>query len=166
MSGLLLVLVLVALAVVAGGVALAVALARKGQAEFAEGAVLLPGVDTGAPASWAGSHDPEARLHRRLADALRGLRAQADAGHETGNELELRVELEQHAVSLDRRLVAASRMPPAQRGPALAELEVSVVAVEQAAADLARAMLEAETGVAVRELEDLSARIRGLTAEG
>jgi hypothetical protein len=153
---------LVLIAVLAGG-AYAVALARRGQDRAAASAELLPGVDTGAPASWGLSHDPEARLHRRLGDALRSLRAQADL--EGVTELELRVELEQQAIAVDRRLVAAAALPPAQRGPALAEVEVSVAAVEQAAADLARGIGASGASAQVRDLEDLTARIRGLTAE-
>lgn len=166
MSTLVVLLAILAVALLAAGVGFAMALARRGRERQAVDAEVLAGVDTGAPASWSGSHDPEARLHRRLVAAVRGLRSQADLGYEGVEELELRVELEQHAVAVDKRLVAAATLPPDQRGPAVAEIEVSVTAIESAAADLGRSIAEGDASVQVRDLEDLSARIRGMTAEG
>jgi hypothetical protein len=119
-------------------------------------------VETGAPLAWGGAHTPEARMHRRLGAALQGLRAQAEAGHESVTELELRVELELQAIELDRRLVAAAALPESARGQAMAEAEVSVTAIEQAAADLGRVVGQLSAGAQVRELEDLTARIRAI----
>jgi hypothetical protein len=156
-------LMVLALALAVGGVAFAVALARSGTRDHAEQLELLPGVDTGAPAAWAGAHTPEARMHRRLGQALRALRAQVSFGREDVMALDLRVELEQHAIATDQRLIAAAQLPPGARERALAELEVSVTAIEAAATELALAASADRTASDVRDLEDLSARIRQLT---
>jgi hypothetical protein len=166
MSGILLLLVLLLVVAVAGGVAFAVALARRGREDFEEQNELLPGVDSGAPASWAGAHSHEAKLHRRLIAAMQALRSQTATDLEDLTALELRVELEQHALAVDQRLVRAAALPVGHREQVIAEVEVSVVAVEQAATDLARSAGEASTSADVRGLEDLSARIKGMTAEG
>lgn len=166
MSAVVVILAVLAVALLAAGVGFAMALARRGQQRLGDEIEILPGVETGAPTAWAGSHDPEAKLHRRLVTAIRGLRAQADLGYEGVDELELRVELEQHAVTVDKRLVGAATLPPQQRGPALAEVEVSVAAIESAAAELGRTIAQGDASVQVRGLEDLSARIKGMSAEG
>lgn len=168
MGGFLLLGLLIAVVVLAGGVAFAVALARDSRKQVQTGRQILPGVETGAPDAWAGAHTPEARMHRRLAEAMRSLRALADSGTEDVAALELRVELEQHAMAVDQRLVAASALPAGVRDRALAELEVSVSTVESAAAELASRMGRTATSSDVRGLEDLAARIRGLDglAEG
>lgn len=160
------VLILGLLLLIAGGVAFAVALAKKGQDRYDAQNQLAPGGGTDAPAEWAGSHSEEANLHRRLIGVMQDLDAMSRVGEEDVTGLELRVELEQHALAVDRRLVRIAAMPAAARGPELAQTEVSVVAIEQAAEDLSRRI--AQTGVAsdVRGLEDLSARIKGMTAEG
>lgn len=159
------VVVLIALLVVGlvgTGIAFAVALARDSQRSVASGREVLPGVDTGAPTAWAGAHSPEARMHRRLGDAVGSLQAIAATGQEDVAGLELRVELEQHAVALDRRLVAAAALPVGARERALAELEVSVSTVEAAAGDLAVRIGSAGASSDVHGLEDLAARIQGL----
>ncbi len=164
---LLLLIVLLGVLLVGGGIAFAVALARRSADRYAEQNEVLPGVSSRAPAAWAGAHSPEALLHRRIGEAVRGLRAQSELGHEDVGQLELRVELEQHALAVDERLVAAAAMAPGpHRQRALAELEVSVVAIEQAAGDLARSIGRAGASSDVMGLEDLAARIKGLTAEG
>lgn len=154
------VVLLLGLLVLGGGIAFATALARRGRQRLAEGFEVVPGVQSPAPAEWAGEHSPEARMHRRLAAAVRAGRAQAGA-HEGVDALELRVELEQHALATDHRLVAAAALPPGAREPALAEVEASIAVIEQAAADLAS---RTATTADVRGLEDLRGRISGLDA--
>lgn len=65
---------------------------QRVKADQIRDAALIPGVPTNAPASWAGSHDPEARMHRRLRDALAALRANRDFDDD-GALLPLRVDL-------------------------------------------------------------------------
>jgi hypothetical protein len=128
-------LLLVVLAAAAAVVAVVV-LAQRNQASFERSNQLLPGRATSAPASWAGSHEPEARLHRRLRDAMAALRAN-QAFDDDGRLLDLRVDLEQNAVALDEQLVAVAALPVHLRGPSLEKLAGAVETIEQAVADLA-----------------------------
>lgn len=157
--------VLAVVALIAGGIAFAVALAKKGQDRYDAQNELVP-VAGDAPAEWAGSHSDEAKLHRRLIAVMQDLQAMSRVGEEDVTGLELRVELEQHALAVDRRLVKAAAMPVAARGPELAEIEVSVAAIEEAAEDLSRRIAQDGASADVMGLEDLSARIKGMTAEG
>ncbi|WP_370324008.1 hypothetical protein [Euzebya sp.] len=168
MGGVLLVLLaLVGIAAVGALVAFLVALARKGQERYERQGQVVPGQPSEAPAEWAGAHSREAKLHRRLGAAMQALQVQARSADEDVTALELRVELEQHALAVDRRLIAAAALPAGERrDQALAEIEVSVAAVESATADLAAASGQRDASADVRRLEDLSARIKGMTAEG
>ena len=76
---------------------MAAVVALRNKAAFERSNELIPGVRSVAPTSWAGSHEPEARLHRRLIQALDALRANQAFDHD-GSLLDLRVELEQQAV--------------------------------------------------------------------
>lgn len=120
--------------VVVSAVIGAVVLARVSKREFDDANVIVPGVDTGAPAAWAGSHSPEALLHRRIRDAARALRANADLG---GSLTEARVRLEGEAVAIDRRLVTAAALPESVRAEPMQRVESAIQALEQAAADAA-----------------------------
>jgi hypothetical protein len=125
-------LVVVVAALVIG----AVALARSSKKEFDDANVIVAGEDTGAPADWAGAHSPEARLHRRIRDAVRALQANADLdGHLT----EARVRLEGEALAIDRRLVSAAALPDSVRAEPMERVTAAVVALEEAAADAALA---------------------------
>lgn len=128
--GVFLVVVLVVLVVGGFAVALAVSGRRKAAAQAG-----LPG-GVAVPASWAGAHSAEARLHRRLAAAARALEALplGDAA-----SIERRVAVEQRVRALDARLVAAAAIPGEVGVAALAEVETMVSAVE---AEVARAAAE------------------------
>lgn len=125
-----------ALVVVVAAVAGALVLGLRSKQEFDDANVVVAGVDTGAPAAWAGAHSPEALLHRRLRDAVRALRANADL---SGSLTEALVRLEGEAVAIDRRLVAAAALPSSVQAEPMARVEAAVVALEQAAADAALA---------------------------
>jgi hypothetical protein len=127
-----LVIAVVVLAAVAGGVVLA----GRSRKEFKDANVVVPGRPTPAPGSWAGSHDPEARLHRRRRDAMTALRAN-QSFDDDGGLLDLRVDLEQQALALDERLVAVAALPEASKGQALFDIESAVAMVESAVASLA-----------------------------
>ena len=136
---------LVGLIVVAVVAVVAVGLvwALSGRARYRRDNEVVPGVATKAPGSWAGAHSPEAKLHRRLRDAVRGLHASAlpdDVGL-----LEVRATLEQQALAVDERLVAVAALPQPVRAAPLAQVEAAVRAIEQASADLTATLLEATT---------------------
>jgi hypothetical protein len=126
---------IVGLAVVGVIVGIAV-LAKQSKDSFESAGQLIPGVPSPAPTSWAGSHDPEARLHRRLRDALAALRAN-QVFDQSGALLDLRVELEQQALAVDEQLVATAALPLSLRGESLDRLTEAVNSIEQAVAELA-----------------------------
>jgi hypothetical protein len=82
---------------------------------------------TGAPAEWAGSHSPEAKMHRRLTGLARTLAAVplGDAA-----SIERRAIAEQRIQDLDRRLIALAVAPDAARRDAVSALEAEVDATE------------------------------------
>ncbi|OBJ51707.1 hypothetical protein [Mycobacterium sp. 1423905.2] len=104
---------------------------------------LIPGRPTRAPRSWARSHDPEARLHRRLRDALTALHA-VDA-LDTGSTVVLRADLEQTALELDDHLVAVSQLSPVHKGELLGSITATVDAIEAAVARYATAATGPDT---------------------
>ena len=148
----------VVLLVLLGAGAFAFALARSGKQQYDAQGQIVPGVASEAPASWAGAHTPEAKLHRRLGAAMRGLREVAGAPGEEVRLLELRVELEQQALEIDRRLIAASHLPAAAKAPALAQAEQAVSAVEQAAGAIIGQVALGSTATD-RALADVTERI-------
>jgi len=125
-----LVLLVVVAAVVAGAVVV-----RSGKRDFARANEVVPGRVTRAPAEWAGSHSPEARLHRRLRDAVEALRA--NPAMEDPWMLDARVSLEEQAVAVDERLIAVAALPERVRAEPLAGVGAAVDAVEAAVAALA-----------------------------
>ncbi len=144
---------LVVLLVVGGLLVLVVALLATRIARSHRSAnEVVPGVATSAPASWAGAHTPEARLHRRLRDAVLAVRAApSDLG-------DLGASLEREALALDERLVAVAALPQRVRAEPLAEVATAVGAIEEAAAALASAgapALPGSTGV-----DDIAERLR------
>ena len=142
---------------VLGGIALvggAVLLAVRSKSAYEQANQLVPGRPSAAPASWAGSHDPAARLHRRLRDALAALRAN-QAFDDDGSLLDLRVELEHQAEVIDERLVAADSLAPGVRERPLEDLAGDVALLEQAVADLVT--LSASAGRPA--LEEVVARV-------
>ncbi len=147
----------VAAVVVSGIVAL------RNKSSFEADSQLAPGVTTSAPTSWAGSHTPEALLHRRLRDALSALEAN-QAFDDDGGMLDVRVELRQQAAALDEQLVATAAIaPPLREGP-LAQISGAVQSVEQAVADLAGASSADAAGRLTALLADIRSRT-GLVAQ-
>lgn len=131
MSTVLVVLVLfVAAAVVAASVVV-----RTQRRKFAEANVVVPGTATEAPAAWAGAHTPEARLHRRLRDAVAAV--WANPAMEDAFMMDARVSLEQQALAVDQRLIAVAALPERVRAEPMASVSAAVDAVEAAVAQLA-----------------------------
>jgi hypothetical protein len=123
---------LVLVAVAAGVAALAVGVVRANRRENE----VVPGVTTRAPRAWAGAHTPEARLHRRLRDAVRSVHTVAEGQPE--HHADLRGTLEQQAVRIDEQLVQIAALAERLRADPLAEAEAAVAALEEAAATLVR----------------------------
>ncbi|MCU1498245.1 MAG: hypothetical protein JWM47_2198 [Acidimicrobiales bacterium] len=157
--GFLAIIVLIAvLSVVVVGV-----LAVRNKAAFEEQAKLMPGVATSAPTAWAGSHEPEARLHRRLRDAMAALAAN-QAFDDDGSLLDLRVDLQQQAVALDEQLVITSALPLHLRAEPLGRIGGAVDAIEQAVADLAGSSVAEVSARMSRVLDEVSTRT-GIVAQ-
>lgn len=152
MALLLLAAIGVLVAVAAGAAAVVWAVRAQSRSRGLSNQV-VPGTPTRAPASWAGSHDPEARLHRRLRDAVAALR-NATGIHTDTAALELRVELEQHALALDDALVDAAGLPAQARTEPLAHIEAGVDRLEAAVAEMA-----------TRTAADAYRRIEGVAAD-
>jgi hypothetical protein len=127
------VLVFLGLVMVAAAVT-ATVVVRSQKRKYAEANEVVPGTATGAPAEWAGAHTPEARLHRRLRDAVAALRA--NPALEDAYRMDARVSLEQHALAVDARLIAVAALPERVRAVPLASVAAAVDAVEAAVASL------------------------------
>jgi hypothetical protein len=136
------VLALVVLVLVAS-IAGAVALARSGKRSFTKANEVVPGVSPRAPASWAGEHTPEARLHRRLRDAVAAL-PRDDVG-----VMEARIAIERLALTVDEQLVTVAALPERVRAQPLAQVTAAVEAVEDGVAKVAANELAAHGSTAV-----------------
>lgn len=127
-----LLLILFVVVVVIGGAVGAIALNQK--RSFKKANELVPGQATAAPAHWAGSHSPEAKLHRRLTGALAALRSNptlSDAAF-----MDSRASMQEAAVRMDERLIAAAGLPASHRAQAIAAVETQVTGLEDAIAGL------------------------------
>ncbi|MBF6447444.1 MULTISPECIES: hypothetical protein [Nocardia] len=154
-----LLLLVLALVVTVGGIVAigAVALAHQRRRIAAENQV-VPGTATRAPTAWARSHDPEARLHRRLRDAMTALRAVT--AYDTAATVTLRADLEQSALALDDHLVAISMLRPDARTAQLAQAERAVAAVEAGVADYATAATQPDLRALEADLAGVRERLR------
>lgn len=154
--------VLAAVVVVAGAAVAVLAVEIRRRQRRAN--QVVPGVDGPAPASWAGAHTPEARLHRRLRDAMAALRAVPglDAATPGG-----RVELDRYAVALDERLVAVAAVPESVRAPALDRVTADIEALESAVGALNTQVAGGgpAMGDAVRSLSQRMAQLDEARAE-
>jgi hypothetical protein len=127
-------LLIVAAAVVAAGAAGLNALSRRQRRRQLELNAVVPGVVSLAPPGWALAHDPEARLHRRLRDAVAAMRA--DPRVRTADLHELRMITEREALALDERLVAVANLPAPSREDPLKRLAAGVETLESAVAEI------------------------------
>ena len=126
--------VVVLVLVVVSAVVAATVVVRTNKRKFAEANVIVPGTETRAPAEWAGAHTPEARLHRRLRDAVTAVRANPTM--EDASMMDARVSLEQQALTVDERLIAVAALPERVRIEPMASVAAAVDAVEAAVAAL------------------------------
>jgi hypothetical protein len=156
-------LVVVLLLFVVAAVLAAAVVVRSGKRKYAEANEVVPGRATQAPAEWAGAHTPEARMHRRLRDAVEALRA--NPAMEDSWMLDARVSLEEQAVAVDERLIAAAALPERVRAEPLAALTAAVDAVEAAVAALVSAPAGGRAGVD-QAMADVRAQVDSLEQGG
>jgi hypothetical protein len=160
--------VILTLAVIAGLAVAVVALVNANQQRAMSRAnQLIPGRPTRAPREWALSHDPEARLHRRLRAAMSALHTVNAL--DTGSTLVLRADLEQTALNLDDHLVAVAQLTPDHKNKLLQSITTTVESIEAAVARYAAAAtmpdtaaLEADLATVQRQLDTVSELQRGL----
>jgi hypothetical protein len=153
------VVLILALALIAGlTVAVVAFVGHKQQRAITRDNQLIPGRPTHAPRSWAVSYDSEARLHRRLRDAMTALHA-ADA-LDTGSTLVLRADLEQTALDLDDHLVTVAQLKSVHKAEMLQTITTTVECIEDAVARYAAAAtmpdtaaLEADLATVQRQLD-------------
>ncbi|MGK2929507.1 MAG: hypothetical protein ACSLFO_08005 [Acidimicrobiales bacterium] len=148
---------LLAIAFVVVGTLVYVAL-RNAQ-DFSDANEIIPGVPTVAPKEWAGAHSPEARLHRRLRDAMEAVRA--NAALDDGSMASVRTSLEQAALATDERLIAAAALPKGHREEPVRRTTEAVEAIEGLVASLVElrgpAVEDAE-----RRIDEVRQRVRFL----
>lgn len=125
-----LILILVVAAIIGFGVTLAV----RARQEFRRQNEVVPGVPSEAPASWAGAHSPEARLHRRLRDAVAAAHQAAEVSSVDLGPATSRIDAE--AAALDDRLVAAAALAASHRAAAVQRLDPLVASLEATVASL------------------------------
>jgi hypothetical protein len=136
-------LVVTLLLIVGVAIAIVAVVHRKQQRALGRDNQLIAGHPTRAPSSWAVSHDPEARLHRRLRDAMAAL--SAVNAMDTGSTVTLRADLEQTVLQLDDQLVAVAQLTPAQRQELLAAITTTVESIEAAVGRYAAATTTPDT---------------------
>jgi len=129
-----LLLVVAAVVVVGAVVAFGVRLANDSRRSVARGIEIVPGVASQAPVAWAGAHSPEAKLHRRLRDAVASAHAQVTLAGASG---ERTAALDQTAVTIGNRLVAAAALPARHRQAAIEAVGALVHRFEDSVAALA-----------------------------
>lgn len=123
-----------------------VALAVRGKKDFDAQNEVVPGMTSAAPKSWAGAHSREAKLHRRLGDAVKGALANPRF-IELGLAPQMKA-IEAEALAIDERLVAAAALPAAHREAAIDPLERNVEELEATIADMV-------TGISVADTKEL-----------
>jgi hypothetical protein len=108
--------------------------ALRNAQDFSDANEVIPGVPTRAPKAWAGAHSPEARLHRRLRDAMTALRT--NRALDEPALVPVRETLEREALAVDDQLVTAAALPKGVRDAPLDRVAAAVDAIEQVVADV------------------------------
>ncbi len=129
---------------------------RTGQ-DFSDANQVIPGVATKAPKEWAGAHSPEARLHRRLRDAMEAVRVNADL--DQLSLVEVRSSLEEQALATDDKLIAAAVLPKGYREPQIDAIAETVGQIEEVVASLVELRGPGVIDVE-REIESVRTRVR------
>ena len=151
-------------AIVAIGVAVAAVvayIALRNAQDFSDANEIVPGVKTDAPKGWAGAHSPEARMHRRLRDAVAAL--QANASLDDPAMAPVRSSIEEQAIGVDERLIAAAALPKQHREEPLRQVDKAVHAIESAVAGVVE-LRGPSMGAIDQGLEDVRARMLNVEA--
>ncbi len=131
--------------------------ALRNAQDFSDANQVIPGVATHAPKAWAGAHSLEARLHRRLRDAMEAVRA--NTALDDPSLIDVRHQLEQQALATDDRLVAAAALPKGQREPQLEAVAQTVDAIEATVGSMI-ALRGPEVTEVQAELDAIRTRVR------
>lgn len=153
------ILAIAVVVVIGGAVALGAGLLRDSRKQQRDYLQVVPGVGPQAPANWFGSHDPEAKLHRRIRDAVKAAHAQP------GAPVSGLAALDNAAVALDSRLIGAAALPADHRPAAVAELAPLVQRFEDSVAELARTSAPDALGAAFdQSMHTIRAELDALAA--
>lgn len=136
--------------------------AMRNKRAFARQNEIIAGTPSRAPAAWAGAHSPEALLHRRLRAAVDASRAQLAAAG-SGFE-EVVAAISRGAQEVDDRLIAAAALPAPQRTTAIADIEPSVLALENAVAGLLANRATTDQGAVAAAVAEAHGRLDALAA--
>ncbi|HEX2119256.1 MAG TPA: hypothetical protein VHF91_08735 [Acidimicrobiales bacterium] len=156
--------VVVLVLLVLSAVLAATVVVRTNKRKFAEANAVVPGTATQAPPEWAGAHSPEARLHRRLRDAVTAVRA--NPALEDAFMMDARVSLEQQALAVDERLIAVAALPERVRAEPLASVAAAVEAVEAAVAAVVAGPVEGQRGGVDQAMAEVADRVSQLQQGG
>lgn len=154
-------ILLAVVAVIVAGGAMVAGLAVQARRQRADRLHVVPGVENAAPAAWAGAHTPEAKLHRRLGDAVRSMRV--PPGMSSSLFDAQRVALEQEALRIDARLIAVAALAGSRREEGIAEVATLVDRYEAAVGDLVIASLDDSTSLDA-VISESELRLRALQA--
>ena len=140
-------------------------IALRNAQDFSDANEVIPGVPTTAPKEWAGAHSVEARLHRRLRDAMTALRANRSLDEPA--MIQVREALEREALAIDEQLVAAAALPQRVRDEPLRQVTAAVESVEATVADvvLLRGPERASTEDAIEQVRTRLALVAEARAE-
>jgi hypothetical protein len=156
MTGIIVTLLIIAVAAAAaGGAAIAIGAQRVKQ-NTQRGQQISPGTPSAVPLGWAGAHTPEAKLHRRLGQAMSGLRAATEDDVLVMANVEV---VEREALKIEQQLVGASRMADRLKGPTIAQLGAAVDQIENVSAQLIQRSSELSAGDVQTQLAELSERL-------
>ncbi len=150
-------LLLIAIGMLAVGAFVAI---RNAQ-DFSDANEVVPGVETNAPKSWAGAHSPEARMHRRLRDAMVALNANASL--DDPSLAPVRSSIQAQALAVDERLIAAAALAKNHREEPLRQVDKAVYAIEGAVASVVELRGPSMTSIE-RGLADVQARMLNVDA--
>lgn len=153
---LILLLVFIAL-VVASGATLFLGGAQAVGRNAKKSMELVPGTPARAPANWFGSHEAEAKLFRRLQEAVLGVHAM---GQEQPGSFDTVASIERQALRLEEQLLAASHIADRLKPGVIDQLESAVAQIEEiAAAVIGRDAGMLGSGVK-QELDELAERLQ------
>ncbi len=132
-------------------------IALRNAQDFSDANEIVPGVPTNAPKEWAGAHTSEARMHRRLRDAVAALRSNASL--DAPDMAPIRSDIEAQALAVDERLIAAAALSKPHREEPLRQIEDAVQAIEAAVASVVE-LRGPSMGSIEQGLDDVRTRLR------